>query len=86
MISRRKFLGTTAMAAVAATLGLPFAATPVLAAPQNPQRISRGWPFAVYIDGTGTSQSMTHHVYVNQTQFTPPAASNSSLLLMGVGN
>lgn len=86
MISRRKFLGTSAVAAIAAVVGLPFAATPVLAAPQNPQRVSKGWPFPIYINGTGTSQSMTQYVYVNQTQFTPPPPSAGGLMLLGVGN
>lgn len=86
-MDRRQFVTTTSVAALGVSLGLLASVEPAFAAPQNPQTISKGYPYPVYINGTGISQSMTQFVYVNQTQYTPAAAAAPrGLLLMGVGN
>lgn len=43
--------------------------------------------YPVFVNNTGTNQTMANGVYVDQTQYTPVVASNSqTLTLMGVGN
>lgn len=50
------------------------------AVPQNPQRIMAGFPFPVFVNNTGTNQTITQGAYVNQTQYTPAAPSTAKLL------
>lgn len=53
-------------------------------AASNPTYIAGGGfgPFPVYVNVTGTNQTMAHGLYVNQTQYTPPTPSPNKLLFM----
>jgi hypothetical protein len=56
-------------------------------AASNPQSMAAGFPFPVYVNGTGTSQSNAEGIYTNQTQYTPAStAKPQGLLTLGVGN
>lgn len=52
----------------------------VAMAASNPQRIIPGRPYPVYVNNTGTNQTMAKSTYVNQTQYTPAAPSTAKLM------
>lgn len=54
-------------------------------AASNPQRMTGGGIRPVYVNGTGTSQSMASGVYINQTQYTPAITTALTRTLLGVG-
>ena len=64
-----------------AAIFFAFGTGAALAVPQNPQRMSMGFPFPVYVNNTGTNQTMTTgSVYVNQTQYNPAVPGTNKLL------
>lgn len=53
----------------------------------DPQRMVGGGLFPVYVNNTGSSQTMTPDAYVNQTTYTPASTPVASgLTTLGVGN